>query len=311
MLSGLIQPNFPQSAIGVEKHKLTMLALQRQGRGQFGIRQAASVDVPAGLIEPSFLERNIRNAGEFRFLLEDAAAAAGLLNQKRWSVALPSNTGRSAILTLDSEPASRKELDEILDWKAEHSFGTPAADLRISMQKIAPDRDGKARYFATAVKLIVIDEFETIFEAMGWKAGLILPRAVSESNWLFNRHSFADSLLLSEQNDGFTALLLRGGEPRVVRSVTCTPAEIDDEIYRLLMFYNDRFATPEIGGVLDGVLVVGKTIISDRIAGISKEALGRTIGVFRPEDVGMQMPPGSLSFDDIAAPAGLAALGAA
>jgi len=311
MLSGLIQPNFPQSAIGIEKDKLTMLSLRKEGRGQFGLRQAASVEVPVGLVEPSFLERNIRNAGEFRYLLEEAAAAAGLLNQTRWSVALPSNTGRSAILTLDSVPSSKQELDEILDWKAEHSFGAPARDLRISMQKIAPDRDGKARYFATAVKLIVIDEFETIFESMGWKAGLILPRAVCESNWLYNRTTFADSLLLSAQNDGFTALLLRGGEPRVVRSVTCTPTEIDDEIYRLLMFYNDRFATAEIGGVLDGLLVIGKTIVSDRIARISKDALGRAVGVFRPEDVGMQIPPGGLSFDDVAAPAGLAALGAA
>ena len=288
-----------------------MLSVQREGRGQFGLRQAASLEVPVGLIEPSFLEKNIRNAGEFRYLLEEAAAAAGLLNQKRWSIALPSNTGRSAILTLDSEPASKQELDDILDWKAEHSFGAPAADLRISLQKIAPDRDGKTRYFASAVKLIVIDEFETLFESMGWKAGLILPRAVSESNWLYNRSTFADSLLLSAQNDGFTALLLRGGEPRVVRSVTCTPGEIDDEIYRLLMFYNDRFATPEIGGVLDGLLIVGKSIATDRIGSISKEALGRQLGVYRPEDVGMQLPVGSLSFDDIAAPAGLAALGAA
>jgi hypothetical protein len=309
MFSSLIQPHFPQAAVGIEKDKITMVALQKEGRGQLGLRQAASVEVPAGLVEPSFIEKNIRNAAEFAYLLEEAASIAGLLNQKRWSVALPSNTGRSAILTLDSEPASKQELDEVLDWKSEHSFGVPAPQLRISMQKIAPDRDGKTRYFASAVKLIVIDEFESIFESMGWKAGLILPRAVSESNWLYNRRSTADSLLLSEQNDGFTALLLRGGEPRVVRSVTCTPSEIDDEIFRLLMFYNDRFATSEAGGVLEGLLIVGNSISTDHIADISKEALGAPVGVFRPEDVGMRVPPGILSFNDVAAPAGLAALG--
>lgn len=311
MLPALTQPNYPKAAIGIENDKLTMLAVQRESRGQFALKQAASVEVPAGLIVPSFLEENIRNPAEFSYLLDEAAAVSGLLNQKRWSVALPSNTGRSAILTLDSEPASRQELEEILDWKAEHTFGAPTIDLRISRQKISPDRDGKTRYFATAVKLIVIDEFETAFESMGWNAGLILPRAVSESSWLYNRRTFADSLLLSAQNDGFTALLLRGGEPRVVRSVTCTAGEIDDEIYRLLMFYNDRFATSEVGGVLDGLLLIGKTFVPEKITEISKEALGRAIGVFRPADVGMQMPSGGLSFDDIAAPAGLASLGAA
>lgn len=311
MLSGLIQPHYPKAAIGIERDKLTMLAVQREGRGQFSLRQAASIDVPTGLIQPSFLEKNIRNRAEFLYLLEEAASISGLLNQKRWSVALPSNTGRSALLTLDTEPSSRQELDEVLDWKAEHSFGVPASELRMSMQKISPDRDGKTRYFATAVKLIVIDEFETAFEAIGWNAGLILPRAVSESNWLFNRRAFGDSLLLSAQNDGFTALLLRGGEPRVVRSVTCTVNEIDDEIYRLLMFYNDRFASSEAGGVLDGLLVIGKTFMPERIREISKEALGKAVEVYRPVDVGMEMPVGNLDFDDVAAPAGLAALGAA
>ncbi|MGH7783179.1 MAG: hypothetical protein ACREO5_04980, partial [Candidatus Binatia bacterium] len=310
MLSGLSQPNYPKAAVGIERDKLTMLAIQKEGRGQFSLKQAASVDVPVGLIEPSFLEKNIRNQAEFLYLLEEAASVSGLLNQKRWSVALPSNTGRSALLTLDAVPSSRQELDEVLDWKAEHSFGVPASELRMSMQKISPDREGKLRYFATAVKLIVIDEFEAAFEAFGWNAGLILPRAVSESNWLFNRRGYGDSLLLSAQNDGFTALLLRGGEPRVVRSVTCTVSEIDDEIYRLLMFYNDRFVSSEAGGVLDGLLVIGKTFVPDRIREISREALGKAVEVYRPLDVGMEMPVGSLDFDDVAAPAGLAALGA-
>src|SRR5215468_10347082 len=173
MLPALTQPKYPKAAIGIERDRLTMLSVQREGRGQFSLKQAVSVDVPPGLIEPSFLEKNIRNQTEFLYLLEEAATLSGLMKQTRWSIALPSNTGRSALLTLENEPASRKELDEILDWKAEHTFGAPASELRISLQKISPDRDGKARYFATAVKLVIIDEFESAFEAMGWHAGLI------------------------------------------------------------------------------------------------------------------------------------------
>ena len=140
--------------------------------------------------------------------------------------------------------------------------------------------------------------------------GLILPRSVSESNWLFNRNSFGDSLLLSQQTDGFTALLLRGGEPRVVRSVTCSINEIDDEIFRLLMFYNDRFASTE-SGLLDGLLTIGNAFVPEKIREISKDALGRAVEVYLPADVGMEMPIGNLNFDDVAAPAGLASLGAA
>ena len=212
-------------------------------------------------------------------------------------------------MTIDGGAAAKTETEEILDWKAEQSFGAPAGELRITRHKISNDRDGRSRYFATAVKLSVIDEYETVFERLGWTAGLILPRAVSETKWLLGNSSGTDSLLLSSQNDGFTAMLLRGDEPAVVRTVTCSAGERDDEVYRLLMFYNDRFSDPHSGGALENLLIIGKDMIASRIREISTEALGRTLRILRAEDVGLNLPGGNLSFDDLAAPAGLASLG--
>ncbi len=304
----MFKPNYPKCALGLESDYATAVAVQSEGRGRFGIRQAASVELPAGLLNPSFLERNIADSGELISIINDVCVRAGLAGQKRWSVSLPGNTARATILTLEAEPASKKELSEIIDWKAEHSFGAPAAELRLSLNKISADRDGKPRYFATAVKLSVIDEYETLIESNGWQAGLILPRALSEANWLTDRNSVRDTLLISSQSDGFTALLLRGEEPVVVRNVTCNPDETDDEIYRLLMFYNDRLASAA-SDALEDVLVVGKGIDRSRIKSISNEALGRELAVLGPDDIGLYVPAGSLSFDDLAAPAGIAALG--
>ncbi len=304
----MFQPNYPKAALGLEKEFITALALQKEGRKQFGIKQAATVELPENLLNPSFLEKNINSQTEMLSLMEEVCVKAGLQNQKRWSVSLPGNTARTAILTLDSVPASKKELDEILDWKAENGFGAPAGELRLSLNKISPDKDGKTRYFATAVKLSVIDEYETLFETFGWQAGLILPRAVSEANWLIDKNSQTDSLLISSQSDGFTAFLMRRDEPVVVRSVTCNDSETDDEIYRLLMFYKDRLASTS-GSSLEKILVIGKNFNASRISEISNEALGQDLIILRPEDVGLNIPTSNLSFDDIAAPAGIAALG--
>ena len=214
-----------------------------------------------------------------------------------------------AILTLENETTSKEELSEILDWKSENTFGVPSGEMRISRRKITPDATGKKRYFATAVKLSVIDEYETIFEMLGWQAGLIMPRAVSEANWLIDKNKKSDSLLISSQNDGFVALLLRGDEPTVVRSVTCTDSERDDEIYRLLMFYRDRFGSEQNDNSLEKLLAIGKDFTSSRLKEIADDALGRTLKVLRPEDVGLELPIQNLSFNDLAAPAGLASLG--
>ena len=309
MFSALTEPNYPKAALGIEADSVTALGLQKEGRGQFGIKQAAIVELPEHLLVPSFTEQNIHGAGEMLALIEEAVLNAGMKRQKSWSVSLPSGSARTAILTLDTVPASRQELTEILDWKSETSFGVPAGEMRISRQKITPDTEGKARYFATAVKLNIIDEYETLFERFGWQAGLILPRAVSEARWLADRKNAVDSLLISAQSDGFTALLLRGDEPTVVRNVTCAESEVDDEIYRLLMFYHDRVADEKSGNLLEKILVVGKNFQPAKIKEVAAEALGRTLKILRPEDVGLNIPVGSLSFDDLAAPAGLAALG--
>jgi hypothetical protein len=305
MLEFLTQPNYPKAAIGIESNAISALQLRREGRGRFGIDRAATIELPNGLVTPGFTEKNIASVPEFQAFLEEAVVSAGLLNQKSWSISLPSSTARSAILTLDS--ADKSKLDEVLDWKAEQSFGAPAASLRITRYQIANDRDGKQRYFATAVKLSVLDQYESLFEQFGWKAGLILPRAVAETNWLANEPTAMDSLLISSQGDGFTAVLLRGTEPSVVRSVTCAPSEVDDEIYRLMMFYNDRFSDAQGGNLLSRLLLVGRDLVPEKIRAISTEAFGRTLPIIRSDEVGLNVPVGQLSFDDLAAPAGLAA----
>jgi len=309
MFSSITKPNYPNAALGIESNVISAVALAG-GRRQYSVKQAGSVELPPGLVTPSFLDVNITDHLEFSACLLEVAENARLLKQKRWSVALPSSTARTAILTLDSEPASAKEAEEVLDWKAEQNFGAPAIELRIAKQKISPDKEGRSRYFATAVRLAVIDEYETHFESLGWKAGLILPRAVGEANWLMDRQDKSDSLLISGNSDGFTALLLRGSEPAVVRSVTCQQSEVDDEIYRLVMFYNDRFGSVDGNALLERLLVVGRTLVGSKVQAIASEALGRNLRVLTHDEVGLSMPAGSFSFDDLAAPAGLAALGA-
>jgi hypothetical protein len=116
MLSALTKPHYPNAALGIEETRLSAVSLQGAGRGRFAIKQAATVDIPAGVLRPSFREKNIIDPHEFSACLHEAAESAGLLRQKRWSVTLPSSTARTAILTLDSEPASKQETDEILYW---------------------------------------------------------------------------------------------------------------------------------------------------------------------------------------------------
>jgi hypothetical protein len=307
IFSKITNPNFPKTAVGLEKNRVTVVGLRKEGR-QFVLKQAATVEMPDNVLQVSFSEPNILDFEMLAGYLTEAIQAADLQNNKRWSVSLPGTSARTGIITLDTKPAAKNELEEVLKWKAERSFGAASGEMRVSWLPLIPDESGKARYFATAVRYNVLDEYESLFAALGWQVGLILPRPVAETRWLEAAGKNFDALLLSSQNDGFNAVLVHRGEPGVVRSITCTEAERDDEIYRLLMFYRDRLAKEKAGNLLGKLLVIGKDFNLKKLGEIGQETLGQAMSILRPEEVGLEIPVGSIGFEEVAAPAGLASL---
>jgi hypothetical protein len=312
MLNRLINPNFPKAAIGIKRNSISAVSLQRKGWQGFTVNRAATVHLPDFLLNPSFSETNILDLDEMLVSLNEAASGAGLGRQRKWSVSLPADAARTAILTIEHNPGSNKELQEMLTWKTERTFGAPTSELRVAYDQLSPDTGGKPRFLAVAIKLSVLEEYEGVFEALGWQVGLILPRHISEAQWLLNSskaNKNHDALLISSQNEGFTAILIRQSQPTVVRSVTCEDTEREDELYRLLLFYRDRLAAENIGDFsLEKFLVIGGGFSFNRLQSIIQETLGRTLPILKAEDVGLTLPSSEFSFDELAAPAGLAKL---
>jgi Tfp pilus assembly PilM family ATPase len=308
MFNKLTQPHFPRAAAGLRRESVSVVSLGRSGRA-FSLRRAATVELASDVLHPSFDEANILQPDELLAALREAASEAGLQTQKRWSVSLPADSARMSLLTLETEPKTQKEREEILNWKAERTFGASPEELRLAFQPLAPDASKRSRYFAVAVRLDVLGEYEELFENLGWNVGLILPRHLSEMQWLMmsaKARTNGDSLLVSSQADGFTALLLHNQQPAIVRSILCEPDEREDELYRLLLYYRDRLAGEN--SALDKFLVIGEGFGEDRLEEISNETLGHDLRALHAADVGLLFPENEMRFEDIAAPAALASL---
>jgi hypothetical protein len=200
-------------------------------------------------------------------------------------------------------------LEEVLEWKIERSFGAPSSELRISREQLAPDDKRQARYLITAVRLSVLAEYEAVFAALRWQAGLILPRHAGEEQWLRSGQQ-GDGLLLTAHAEGFTAVLMRNNRPVTLRAVFCEAEECDDELHRVLLFYRERSGANGQGGqaAVDRLLIVGDWLDKQRVVAIAEETLGVRLKPLNAADVGLIIPEGDLSFDTIAAPAGLARL---
>jgi hypothetical protein len=286
-----------------------MVQLERGRGGASSLRRAATVVLPESLIRPSFDESNVTDPGELTSALRDLATSTGLLQQKRWSVALPDAASRTLIITLEAKPSSRAELEEVLTWKMERGFGASLDELSISRERLPADLQGRDRYLVVATRTATLAEYESGLHALGWRVGLIVPRHVGEGQWLTRNGAAGDALLLSGSENGFTAVVFRGKQPILIRSVSCEPHECEDELYRMLLFYRDRRGgETESGEGLSRVLVVGDLLGRGRTIEIINETLGADLRSLGAEDLGLQLVTRELSFDAIAAPAGLATL---
>jgi hypothetical protein len=301
----LVRARLPPAAVGIESNSASVVQLDR-ARGGWTVRRAASINLPAELVKPSFDQANISDQNELARTLKDLVTSAGLLRQRKFSASLPEAATRSAIVTIEGTATSRRETEELFEWKVERSFGAPLSELRVSREPMAADAQRQPRYLVNAIRQDVLAEYESLFHALRWHAGLILPRHAGEEQWLRNG-TRGDGLLFTAHEEGFTAVLMRGDRPLAVRSVICEPAECDDELHRILLFYRDR-AGAQVETAVDRLLVIGEHLDKRRVADIAQEALGVSLKPLNAADVGLLLPTDSLNFDAIAAPAGLARL---
>lgn len=306
LLSRLVDPRYPSTAIGLEKGVASVVQVERVKGGGSKLRRAATFNIAESLVRPGFDESNIENPGQLAAVLSELATSAGLLKQKRWSLSLPEATTRTLVLTIESQSQSSAELQDVLKWKVERGFGAPFEELSISKERLQKDSHGRDRYLVIAVKKSVLAEYEAVLQALGWRAGLILPRHLGEAQWLVRNGSAGDALLLSGSSQGFTGVIFRDKHPLIVRTVTCHEDEFEDEFYRFLLFYRDRSA--EYGPGLTRLMIIGEGITKQRAGEIVNETTGGDLRPLEAQDLGLQLPSRDFSFDSIAAPAGLATL---
>ncbi|HET9533186.1 MAG TPA: hypothetical protein VFQ92_22720 [Blastocatellia bacterium] len=301
----LLAPRVPNIAAGFIDDNFTVVDLRRS-RNAFVLASSAVTTLPPGLLTSAFESENIHSRAEMRDILLHTAGAAGLAGKKRWSVALPEGAARSFVITLESKPEGRRELNEVLAWKIERLIAAPASELRISRQRLSP-ASGQERYLVTVAREDVIAEYEAVFEDAGWQAGLLLPRHIGESQWLIWDNTPGDKMLVSANKAGFTSVVARNGELVLVRSHACEPEAKADELHRFALYYRDRLA--ESGGQADlsGLLVLGR-IDRGEAQNAIKDALDTAPHLIDPAEFGFNLAAEPIAFDHLAGAAGLASL---
>lgn len=301
-----LAPPAPNVAAGFVDDNFAVVDV-RHGRRGFSLASSAVTQLPVGLITPSFEALNIQDAVELAGVITQTAVAAGLSNKKRWSVALPDATARTLVVALESKPSNARELNEVIEWKLERLVSVPPRELRTSRQKLRAVA-GEERYLITVARNEVLLQYESLFADLGWKAGLILPRHMGEAQWLMWDGSAGDKMLVTAHQSGFTSLIVRNGEPALVRTFICEPDSIPDELHRFALYYRDRLAND--GGsadTLSQMLVLGGIDLAEARRAVA-DALESEPRTLDPAEFGIDLKGESIQFDHLAGAAGLATI---
>jgi hypothetical protein len=261
--------------------------------------------LPPGLITPSFDEPNIQSPDELAEIITQTAEAAGLANKKRWSVALPDAAARTLVVTLEETTYNSRELSEILGWKIERVIAAPLSELRISRQRMSPAAQ-QARYLVTVANNRVLSQYESVFAAVGWKAGTLLPRHLGEAQWLMWDEAPGDKILVSGNRSGFTSLILRNGEPVLLRTCVCDRQSQADELHRFALYYRDRLNGAG-GAVLSRMLTTGGIDLIEARRAIADATDSEPLSIDAAE-FGVDLAGEAIRFDHLAGAAGLATL---
>lgn len=300
-----LAPPTPNVAAGFVDDNFAVVDVRRGRRG-FSLASSAVTQLPVGLITPSFESLNIQDTVELAGVITQTAEAAGLLNKKRWSVAVPDATARTLVVALETKPSNARELNEVIEWKLERLVTVPPAELRTSRQKLRSVA-GEDHYLITVARNEVLLQYESVFADLGWKAGLILPRHMGEAQWLMWDDSAGDKMLVTANQSGFTSLIVRNGEPALVRTFVCERDAIPDELHRFALYYRDRLGNGAAASTLTQMLVLGGIDQAEARRAVT-DALESEPRTLDPAEFGIDLKGELIRFDHLAGAAGLASI---
>ncbi len=309
ILSGLFNyltaPELPRTSLSISETHVALVTLKRLGR-EFEPRNLGVLRLPAGLVRASFTEPNVADEAALVEHLKRTAAQAGLNRVRALSASLPATSARSLVVTLDAVPASRAELAQMIEWKIERSVGQKGSELRVNYCRLS-DFQGRPQYLVSAAHEQVVSQYERIFKEMGRQVGMIAPQHIGEAQWLMRQNLGEDQVVVSPNERGFDAVVVRGREPVMVREVECEPEERENEFYRLMVFYRDRLLPAGSESTLNRVLTIGSISEQRRFRDLVSSALERHTVALDPQQLGFRIDPNA-PFSHFAAASGLATM---
>jgi hypothetical protein len=242
-----LEPIVPRAGFAVSRNRLDGLAMTAKER-----RAAAhvSLELPTGVVDPSFDRPNIGGVRALEEKLRDAARRLGLSGAEVL-VLLPESCFKAYVLLFEEFPTAAREREELLGHRLSKLLPMRPADVRLSYDVFVSG--GKTRVFLALARASIVEEYERLFARADLRVrtvslpilGLLpcITEAADRTVLIVNIEEDSIGLLAATGRDvalyRFKPFLQETSAPSAAR-----PDQVLTEIQNTLHFLEDREGRP-------------------------------------------------------------------
>ena len=237
-----VEPERPPVAIEVRARSVGVVRVVRQG-AETVLGAAALVELPAGVVNLSMTETNVKDAATFTRTLQSALEKAGAAGATRVALVLPDPVARIALFP-SAEVAAKKraQVEELVRFKARKSVPFDIREARVAY--LPGVAFGSDQTLVAAIARPVLEGYEAACRALGLEPGLVELTGAALLTAAFEGLPAADRLLINWDEGYLSLVLARGSWPLLVRTIAgetaASPAEVAREVSNTVLYYRDR-----------------------------------------------------------------------
>jgi hypothetical protein len=237
----LVEPPLPLVAVEVRPRAVAAVRLAREG-GRLGLGAAASVDMPAGVLEPSLSKPNILDATAFAATLRAALERAGALGGGPVSLVLPDPSVRLTLLPSTGLRVRRAELEETVRFRLQKAL---PADFDVRSARLSWRAVSAEEILVVVARDEVVRAYEEALASLGFHAGLVEPAGLALASLDGSDDASSERLLVNWDHGYVSFQVRRGARPLLLRTL---PREDGRETVARHAAQTLRFHREQLGG---------------------------------------------------------------
>jgi Tfp pilus assembly PilM family ATPase len=184
-------------------------------RGRIRLRGAAEAPVPAGLLQPSLKDGNLKDSAATTQALRDLGQRVGCRGWVR--VALPDPVFLLRTIVTDDLPEDRTAARRFLGWQVRDLLPFPSEEARLDYLQAGRAPDGRLRVTCLIAHERVLAEYERTLQGADLSAAMLDARSVALAQAASTLLAYPSVALLTADGPRATLLILQDGRPRLWR----------------------------------------------------------------------------------------------